>query len=104
MESRIRDIVAHSKDHKTIISIVNLACEIAEKEKHTGEDKLKYAVDIFHIISDELHTQGKISDELFTQCEKLTSKDLEHYINEVVALWNKVVPLLKRLRKWLCKK
>ena len=93
--------IASRKSYDTLISVFNLVCEIAEKEK--SDDKLVYACQLFHVIAKNLHEQGKISDELWTQCEFLGDKAVESYITDIVGLWNKVVPIFKRLKRMLKK-
>lgn len=92
-------ISKHDK-YDTILSVFNLVCEITEKEKMTGIDKLIYATQMFHVVAKELHRQEKISEELWEQCEKLSEDEIQSHVEDVIDLWNKTVPILKMLRKF----
>ena len=93
------------KKFTTLISIVNLVCEISEgsKTKKNGTiDKHVYAVQMFQAVVTELRAQGKISETLYFRCKNLTPDNLDDAIVDTIALWNRVVPLYKRLRRLLC--
>ena len=94
------NFISKHDNYDTILSVFNLVCEITEKEKMTSEDKLIYAGQMFHVVAKELHRQEKISDELWEQCERLSEDQIKSYIEDVIKLWNKTVPILKMLRKF----
>lgn len=107
----IKNLISKREKYTTLISIVNLVCEVSEN--HTDSDgnksKLRYAIQMFHVVAKELHAQEKIDNALYEQCEKLTEEQIEEYINDAIELWNKVVPLLKRIKRYIkslkcCKK
>jgi hypothetical protein len=100
---KFENFISKHENYNTIISVFNLVCEITEKEKMNGTDKLVYATQMFHVIAKELHRKEKISDELWEQCEKLDEKQVQAYINQVVELWNKAVPIFKKIRKFFRK-
>lgn len=94
------NFISKHEKYNTIISVFNLVCEIIEKEKMSGEEKLVYATQMFHVIAKELHRREKISDELWEQCENLNEDQVESYIEDVIGLWNKTVPIFKMLKKF----
>ena len=100
---KIQSIVNNSKDIETLVGVINLTCELAEKSQKNSEDKLNYAVRMFHVVAKELNKHGKISDEILQECEKITEQQLSSYIKEVIELWNKAVPIIKRIKKVLNK-
>lgn len=103
---KVQNIVNNSKDLETLIGVINLTCELAEKSEKQPEDKLNYAVRMFHVVAKELNKHGKIPDELLQECEKITEQQLTSYIKDVIEMWNKAVPFIKRVKKLLklCRK
>ena len=107
---QIKNLISRREKYATLISIVNLVCELSESSTDKGDkSKLGYAIQMFHVVAKELHAQDKITNDLYEQCEKLTEEQIEEYINDAIELWNKVVPVLKRTKKFFkslkcCKK
>jgi hypothetical protein len=109
---KFQNLISKRENYTTLISIVNLVCEIAETNPESdkaGGNKLRYAIQMFHVVAKELHLEDKITNDLYEQCEKLTEEQIEEYINDAIELWNKVVPLFKRIKKFIksikcCKK
>tara|TARA_Y100001973_G_C5098772_1_gene281496 strand:- start:123 stop:446 length:324 start_codon:yes stop_codon:yes gene_type:complete len=105
---KFEKLISKHENYTTLISVVNLVCEISEKGSD-GQDKLRYAIQMFHVVAKELKSQNKIPDDLYEQCEKLTEEEVESYINDAIELWNRIVPLFKRIKRILkslkcCKK
>lgn len=88
-------------NYSSLVSVVNLVCEIAEKSKE--KDKHTYAVNIFQRVTAELRAHGKISATLYQQCKNLSADDLDDAIVDTIAMWNKVVSVYQRLRRLLRK-
>ena len=106
---KIENFIEKQENVGSVISVINIVCEFAEKEKKSGEDKLHYAVRMFHVLAKELHKREKISDVLYGECEMLTEEQTEKYVNDVVRIWNRSVSLYKRAQRFLrnvkcCKK
>lgn len=97
----IKNLISKKEKYNSLVSIVNLVCEISENHKDPEEkqSKLSYAIQMFHVVVKELHSQDKIDNDLYEQCEKLTEEQTEQYINDTIELWNKIVPLFKRIKK-----
>lgn len=92
---------------RTLLSVINLVCEISEGSKNNkGEDKHVYAVQMFQTVISELRRRNKISETLYFQCKALTPDDVGNAISDTIVLWNRVVPLWKRLWRSLrlCRK
>jgi hypothetical protein len=85
--------------YTSLVSIVNLVCEISEKK--TKRDKHAYALNIFQTVLAELKAHNRISDTLYHQCKNLSASDIDDAITDTIQLWNKVVPLFKRIRRWV---
>ena len=101
MENIQRFAKKHEK-YTTLLSIVNLTCEVSESEFKTGKNnKLQYAIQTFHVVAKYLHEKNQISSELLEQCEKMSEEEIELYINDTIELWNKVVPIVKRVWRFL---
>lgn len=100
---KFENFISKHENYDTVLSVFNLVCEITEKEKMTGEDKLVYATQMFHVVAKELHRQEKISDDIYEQCEKLDEEQIKSYVNGVIEMWNKAVPILKRIKNALKK-
>lgn len=98
---KIQKHVSKQEQLITVISVINVVCEYVEKEKKTGQDKIHYAVRMFHIFAKELHKQDKISNTLYGECEMLTEDQVEDYINDVIHIWNRSVSLWKKLKRFL---
>ena len=106
---KMESFIENQENISSVISVINIVCEFAEKEKKTSEDKLQYAVRIFHVMAKELHRREKISDVLYGECEMLTEDQIEKYVNDVIKIWNRSVSLYKRAQRFLrnvkcCKK
>lgn len=86
-------------NYSSLVSVVNLVCEIAEKSKDM--DKHSYAVNIFQRVTAELRAHGKITATLHQQCKNLSADDLENAIVDTIAMWNKVVSIWKRVRRMI---
>ena len=106
---KIEKFVSKQENIVSIIAVINIVCEYSEKEVKSSEERLHYAVRMFHVFAKELHKREKISQELYEECEKLTEDQVEKYINDVISIWNRSVSLLKKLKRFLrnvkcCKK
>ena len=106
---KIEKFVSKQENIVSIIAVINIVCEYSEKEVKSGEERLHYAVRMFHVFAKELYKREKISQELYEECEKLTEDQVEKYINDVISIWNRSVSLLKKLKRFLrnvkyCKK
>lgn len=100
---KIEKFVNNQKKLTTVIAVINAVSEYTEKERKTGVDKLDYGLRMFHVLVKELRKHDKISQELAEQCERLTEHEVEDYINDVVSIWNRTVPILKRLKRFMRK-
>ena len=95
----IEKFVQKQENLDSVIAVVNMVCEYSEKQ----EDKLSYAVRMFHVFAKELHKHGKISNELYETCEYYSEEQIEKYINDVIKIWNKNRPLIQRIRRFFRK-
>ncbi len=100
---KIENFVAKQENISSIVSVINIVCEYSEKEVKSGEEKLHYAVRMFHVFVKELYRRDKITDELYAECENITEDQIENYINDVIRIWNRVVPMFKKLKRFLRK-
>ena len=100
---KFENYISKHENYNTLMSVFNLVCEITEGEKMSPKDKFVYASQMFHVVAKELHRKGKISDDLWKQCEHLDEEQVKTHIDQVIELWNKAVPILKRIRKSLRK-
>ena len=106
---KIQNFVYKQENINSVIAVLNIVCEYSEKVVKSGEDKLQYAIRMFHVILKELHRQEKISEDLYNECSQLTEEQIEKYINDIIKIWNRAVPVLKKLKQILrnlkcCKK
>ena len=106
---KIEKFVSKQENVQSFIAVINIVCEYSEKEVKSGEERLHYAVRMFHIFAKELHKREKITDELYEECEKLTEEEIQKYINDVIHIWNRSVSLTKKIQRILrnvkcCKK
>jgi len=100
---KIEKFVAKQENIKSFIAVVNIVCEYSEKEVRSGEEKLHYAVRMFHVFVKELYKRDKISEDLYEQCEELTETDVDKYINDVITIWNRSIPVIKKIRRFFRK-
>lgn len=100
---KIKNFVSKQENINSIVAVVNIICEYSEKEVKSGEEKLHYAVRMFHVFVKELRKNDKISQELYDECENITEVEIEKYINDIIKIWNRSVPLLKKLKRFLRK-
>ena len=106
---KIEKFVSKQENVQSFIAVMNIVCEYSEKEVKSGEERLHYAVRMFHVFAKELHKREKITDELYEECEKLTEEEIQKYINDVIKIWNRSVSLTKKIQRILrnikcCKK
>ena len=98
---KIEKFVGKQENISSVIAVINIVCEYSEKEVKSGEEKLHYAVRMFHVFVKELHKKDKISQELFDECQNITEEQIEKYIKDIIKIWNRSVPLLKKLKRFL---
>ena len=98
---KIQELISTHEKYTTLISVVNLVCELSETSSDPEQTKLSYAIQMFHVVAKELRANDKITNDLYEQCEKLTEEQIEEYINDAIELWNKAVPLFKRIKKFV---
>jgi len=106
---KIEKFITKQENISSVIAVVNIVCEYSEKEVRSGEEKLHYAVRMFHVFVKELHKRDKISQELYVECEQITEEQIEKYIKDVINIWNRSVSLFKKIGRCLrnikcCKK
>jgi len=98
---KIEKFVSKQENISSVIAVVNIVCEYSEKEVKSGEEKLHYAVRMFHVFVKELLKKEKISQELYEECEKLSEEQVEKYISDIVKIWNRSISLWKMGKRYL---